>query len=714
MPVALSYPGVYVEEIPSGVRTIVGVPTAIAAFIGRAARGPVNDPVTINSFGDFERIFGGLWTESRLGYAVRDFFLNGGGQAVIVRVFTPEVIADDDPIKVAARATADRARAELDKVNMTEAMATSAKDDVDKVIAKFSTDTPKESGARKIKEDFKDRLKADSPSRALLLDLDKALGGVTPDSWKPGAQAAADAIRTKIDVLMKADADAAADAAQAAADGMPSDDDATKKAKAAAAFVAAQAREAVNEPTLSGFDRKLGVAVDDAAPSKAQISIGDTKAIVLEAKSPGAWANALRAATTNVANGKFNLIVRDMATGVTERHLNLTLEPGSRQISKVLRGSSQLVDFLNGPETGQPFESCASENVGELFGLKDLAKSDIGKFPPGTERGNRSFGVGVRAGDGQPIDDDAIRGDEDKREGLYALEKLYADGGLFNLLCIPPYTDEEGVDKEVVTAAAEYCVDRRAFLIVDPPPQFNVANFDTAKANAKRGMANPDDEIGTKSKNAAIFFPRLLQSDPLSDNQIAAFAPCGTVAGVFARTDAERGVWKAPAGLGAGLVGVPKLEHRLTDAENGELNPLGLNCLRTFPVTGNVVWGSRTLEGADQLASEWKYIPVRRTALYIEESLYRGTQWVVFEPNDEPLWGQIRLNVGAFMHGLFRQGAFQGSSPQDAYFVRCDKDTNPPNDINQGIVNIHVGFAPLKPAEFVVIKLQQMAGQIAI
>jgi phage tail sheath protein FI len=150
----------------------------------------------------------------------------------------------------------------------------------------------------------------------------------------------------------------------------------------------------------------------------------------------------------------------------------------------------------------------------------------------------------------------------------------------------------------------------------------------------------------------------------------------------------------------------------MTDAENGLLNPLGINCLRTFPVYGRVVWGSRTLRGADAAADEYKYIPVKRTALYIEESLYRGLKWVVFEPNDEPLWAQIRLNVGAFMNNLFRQGAFQGKTPREAYFVKCDKESTTQNDINLGIVNIVVGFAPLKPAEFVIIKLQQMAGQI--
>ncbi len=170
-------------------------------------------------------------------------------------------------------------------------------------------------------------------------------------------------------------------------------------------------------------------------------------------------------------------------------------------------------------------------------------------------------------------------------------------------------------------------------------------------------------------------------------------------------------MWKAPAGIEAALRNVPDLDYRLTDPENGQLNPLGLNCLRNFDVYGNICWGARTLMGADQQASEWKYVPVRRITLFIEESLFRGTQWVVFEPNDEPLWAQIRLNVGAFMHILFRQGAFQGLTPREAYLVKCDSETTTQDDINRGVVNILVGFAPLKPAEFVIIRIQQLAGQ---
>jgi uncharacterized protein len=290
------------------------------------------------------------------------------------------------------------------------------------------------------------------------------------------------------------------------------------------------------------------------------------------------------------------------------------------------------------------------------------------------------------------------------KRGLFALEK--AD--LFNLLCIPPYTASNDVDVALISLAATYCESRRAMLLVDPRSDW----VDAATALTKFTDTG-NDNVGTRSKNAALFFPRIKIPNPLHGNQIEEYVPSGTVAGIFARTDATRGVWKAPAGIDATLNGVPQLKLVLTDADNGQLNQLGINCLRSFPAAGRVVWGARTLRGADQLADEYKYIPVRRTALFIEESLFRGLQWVVFEPNDEPLWAQIRLNAGAFMHNMFRQGAFQGQSPREAYFVKCDKETTTQNDINLGVVNVLIGFAPLKPAEFVVISIQQMAGQIA-
>ena len=287
---------------------------------------------------------------------------------------------------------------------------------------------------------------------------------------------------------------------------------------------------------------------------------------------------------------------------------------------------------------------------------------------------------------------------------MFAL--LRAD--LFNLLCIPPHTPASGatnVELGLVDDAIQFCERRRAFFVIDPPYNRG-ADVVTAKA-AIKGFAS----ALRRTNHAALYFPTLLLPNPLAGGQVEEFAPGGAVAGVIARTDAERGVWKAPAGVEAKLASVAKLSVALKDQDLGELNPIGINCFRKFTEV-SVVWGARTLEGDDRLASEWKYVPVRRTALFIEESLYRGTRWAVFEPNDEPLWAVIRLHVGTFMHNLFRQGAFQGTAPRDAYFVKCDRETTTQADVNNGIVNIIVGFAPLKPAEFVVIKLQQMAGKI--
>lgn len=524
MPVQVSYPGVYIEEIPSGVRTITGVATSITAFVGRAQRGPVNDPVVINSFGDFERTFGGLAPGDPLGYAVRDFYLNGGSQALIVRVMK---------------------------------------------------------------------------------------GGVDGT-------------------------------AKIAADGMS-----------------------------------------------------------LAASSPGTWGNKLRATVDHdgitdevaaqyglTAADLFNLSVYEIGGGsgesdrLLERLINLSIGDNSRRVDRVLDQQADNVR-IERDAGGQPIIPAAVPADGATGdGLGGLD------------------GGGLGAGD--------FIGDEDEKTGIYALKK--AD--LFNLLCIPPDTRSGDVPPSVYQAAMKFCADHRAMLIVDPPAAWS-ANPSTAASKAVAGLGALGLS-GNEARNAALYFPRVVEADPLREGQLDTFVPCGIVAGVMARTDTQRGVWKAPAGLEATMNGIQGLDASLTDAENGMLNPLGINCLRSFPVNGRVVWGARTLRGADQLADEYKYVPVRRLALYIEESLYRGSQWIVFEPNDEPLWSQIRLNFGAFMQNLFRQGAFQGRSPREAYLVKCDSETTTQNDINLGIVNILVGFAPLKPAEFVIIKIQQLAGQLDV
>jgi phage tail sheath protein FI len=277
----------------------------------------------------------------------------------------------------------------------------------------------------------------------------------------------------------------------------------------------------------------------------------------------------------------------------------------------------------------------------------------------------------------------------------------------FNLLVLTPVNPSGDVAPATLAAAAEFAQKHRAVLLVDSPAAW--ANVDTA-VNQRDAFFTP---FGAARDNAALYFPRLTLSDT-DGNPIENVGASGAVAGLYAATDTSRGVWKAPAGIAAQLGGITDLAMRMSDLDNGRLNPIAVNCLRSLPTVGDVIWGSRTMNGDDLSASQWKYVPVRRLALYIEESLYRGTQWVVFEPNDEPLWAQVRLNVGAFMHTLFRQGAFQGKTAKDAYFVKCDADTNPQADIDSGILNVVVGFAPLKPAEFVVVTIQQITGDIQV
>jgi phage tail sheath protein FI len=271
---------------------------------------------------------------------------------------------------------------------------------------------------------------------------------------------------------------------------------------------------------------------------------------------------------------------------------------------------------------------------------------------------------------------------------------------LFNLMVLPP--DAAVAMTNIYGNASVFCQKRRAFLLMDPPSSWTSAQIASTGVAALR--------VGLVKDFSAIFFPRITVDDNGLKKNVG---PAGAIAGLCARTDGTRGVWKAPAGTEADLRGVIGLEQNFSDGENGFLNPRAVNTIRIFP-NGIVNWGARTMDGDDGFASEYKYIPIRRLALYMEESLYRGLKWVVFEPNDEPLYAQIRLNIGAFMHNLFRQGAFQGQTPKDAYFVKCDKETTTENDRNLGIVNIWVGFAPLKPAEFVILYLQQMAGQIQV
>jgi phage tail sheath protein FI len=433
MPVNPTYPGVYVQEIPSGVRTIAGVSTAIALFIGRAKMGPLNAPQLILSYSDFERVFTSEDAGSELAYAVRLFFQNGGTQCYVIRI---------------------------------------AKDAV---------------------------------------------------------------------------------------------------------------ASAVNLKNEAG-----------------------TEVLTVSAKSPG--------------------VSGDNILGITGEG-----------------------DFQSGVAAG---------NDGSAPELKDY-------------------------------------------DAAYQVADREID--LFNLLILPKDSGHtDNTTNSLWGPASVFGQNRRAFLLIDAPVWADAQ----AAIDPQSGVNGL--RVGLVKDYSAIFYPRLVIKNNGSDRKVG---PAGAIAGLMARVDANRGVWKAPAGTEADIRGIVGVEQRFSDSENGVLNPNAINTLRVFP-SGIVNWGARTMFGYNNSGSEYSYIPVRRLALFLEESLYRGLQWVVFEPNDEPLWSQIRLNVGAFMHGLFRQGAFQGKTPATAYFVKCDSETTTQNDINLGIVNIIVGFAPLKPAEFVILSLQQIAGQL--
>ena len=431
----------------------------------------------------------------------------------------------------------------------------------------------------------------------------------------------------------------------------------------------------------------------DIASATASITLPtNTGNLVLEAASPGIWGSALRATVDHLSCDTtdtllFNLLIEELdrpggsTVIASEQFRSVSVDPlSSRFVNTVLNEQSALANI----RTAAPADESPTDGAVAAAG----AASD----------------------DGNPITDAQIIGDRNACTGIFALES--AD--LFNMLCLPPLTRADDLLDATWATAAAYCQDQRAMLIVDAPRTWT-ANPSTTISATEAGVNSLRATIGNDNAiNAMMYFPRLRMPDPLSKNRLADFAPSGAVAGIISCTDVQRGVWKAPAGQEASFSGVQGFTYSMTDQQSGALNPVGLNCLRSFPTSGHVVWGARTLAGADRSSSEWKYIPVRRLALFLEESLFRGTQWVVFEPNDEPLWGQIRLNIGSFMQSLFRQGAFQGSSAREAYFVKCDRETTTQKDIDRGIVNILVGFAPLKPAEFVIIKIQQMAGQAEV
>jgi hypothetical protein len=639
MPSALTYPGVYIQELPSGVRTITGVATSIAAFVGFTRKGVPDRAVPITSFADFERGYGGLDRDSPLSYAVRQFFFNGGTQAIIVRVAVGHATA--------AWTLQDGAPADV-------------------------------------------------------LDVEAA----SPGTWGNG-------LRVTVEVLGPG----------------PTFTPRVRNPDADFNLVVSQLQP---DGTLAPIETHRNLSMDSNSAQYVESVVNNASAVVRITRRAGLVFNDAGFAVSGAPAfplNPTNTTIGGTVDGTTPFLLTLVGAPWNNIAELVTAAANaiaaaglaaQLQASQTGPD-GQPGAGhlrLASSTAGESSSVV-IAGGSFGGLAStiqmGLANGGREFTgaaehrpavvtdivpptSGADGARGGAVD---LVGSESAKTGIYAL----LDVDLFNLLLIPETFDmTTGQEAGVIPPAIALCEAKRAFYIVDAPSDRTLSDIGA--------WASANLSLGNAARNAATYFPPVRIVDPLDGLRPRAMAPSGTLAGIYARTDAQRGVWKAPAGTDATLNGVLDLALPVNDLENGQINPLGINALRSFPAYGRVAWGARTARGADAQADEYKYIPIRRLALFLEESLYRGTQWVVFEPNDEPLWAQIRLNIGAFMNGLFRQGAFQGKTPQEAFFVKCDKETTTQADRNLGIVNIVVGFAPLKPAEFVVITIQQIAGDL--
>jgi phage tail sheath protein FI len=639
-----TYPGVYVEELPGGARPIAGVATSDAAFVDWFPRGRMNVATRVTSWPDFERTFGGLDVSSTASWHIRQFFLNGGGRAWIVRIgfgnLTAAAIQTTAPAQQTLAVSAINPGAQGNEIRFAVLHDNANNGTTFELLVRRYA-----AGVIALEE------------RHSNLSISSADANFADTVVNTGGTASA-LVRVQ-----------ATNGVRPARIGAPGDNPA----------------EADMTPLTGG--------ADPAGTASVNLQNAGQPALALTAASPGSWGRRLYAAVAHDAalNGTtYDLILREydgsrLVAG--EAYSGLSIVQGNpRFAATIINRDSQFVTATQANGV-RPEAQIAPAGVGTL------AQADMTQFTGGGDGalpGTAAWDAGAQA---------AFTDVNDATLGLEALNRIEPE--VFNILCLPAAAElPQPAAAAVYADAYRLCRDRRAVLLADIAEAGNRRDLVIGWL-AARGLSNLE--------NAAVFFPRVEVANPLTGDTLR-ISSSGTVAGIMARIDGSRGVWKASAGVEAGLRGATPTRS-LTDLQNGELNVQGINAIRSLPVYGSVVWGARTLAGADAAASEWKYFPVRRLALFLEESLRQGLAWVVFEPNDEPLWGQIRLNVESFMQGLFLRGAFQGTSPRQAYYVLCDRSNNPQSDVNLGIVNIEIGFAPLRPAEFVVLKFRQIAGQ---
>ncbi|MGI8806780.1 MAG: phage tail sheath family protein [Acidimicrobiales bacterium] len=664
MPVQTSYPGVYIEERPSGVRTIVGVSTSVTACVGATRFGPTGSPRRIRSVADYVRTFGPAWDrEHPLGHVVAHFFANGGSEAIVVRV---------------AAANAVTASATLVNGTPTNVLLLTA-------IGEGAWANRRGAIGLEAAVDYQTANPSDLFNLVLTLrGMDPRTGAavVTAQEIYKDLSMAARHPRYAVDALAGSHLVTAALASPAPASAVS----ATSRSKAAL-------------PANVGFSNvsnRLRVAVDFGPPIDLVLFAGETTSATVVNKARAAVATEITAALTAAGigagaalDGSNFLVVTSTTAGVNSA---VTVSPAP------VADASQTL------------------GLGVAFGGTE-ASGAASLLPVATGAAPRGFTGGVEGGTDAANANGVVTAAQvvpaSGSGGIFSLSSLLFPR--FNLLCVPdvPATDPAmsatAANSQALGVALDYCKEQRAFLIVDTPRDVSVT--------PPREWATDPPALGglpALGEHGAIYFPRLRQIEVGAGGATKEIdiPASGAVAGVMARIDAARGVWKAPAGLDAGVVGASGLTVPTDDDLSGLLNPKGVNVLRTFPAAGTVVWGARTLKGDDSQASEFKYVPIRRLTDYIASSLYLGTQFAVFQPNDPDLWAELRLAVGTFMRGLYRQGAFQESAKRaesDSFFVICDETVNPQAEIDLGRVNVVVGFAPLKPAEFVIVTITQIS-----
>jgi phage tail sheath protein FI len=645
----LTYPGVYVQEISSGVRPLEAASTSTAAFVGLAERGP-DDATRVTSWAEFLRLYGSFTTDGFLAHSVFQYFNNGGRQAYIVRVTRSDAAT-------AVVTLNNRASAPVAGVTF------SARDKGawgNSLLLQIEEGTLDPGNLFRVSVRLQDD-PAVVPANVLDTPALEAFDNLSMDPASPDYVVA---VLAQNSTLISAQVLSGNTSVQRGlhrggfvpASNLPLGGNVSFQIN-----VDGDGMQLVTLPAAGATATTL-TAVANAIQSAVQ-GLGATKKKT--STDPVAFSNF--ACTAETVNGQNRLLFQSGTT--TNPASSVRIQPATANDATAL--------LRIGPGAGGRSEDGIAVRRPALAAVVQV--------------GDAAITAPVVAPTTAGTDGTANLTETSFSNTFTRLDAITD----FSLLAVPGEGTPAMADLGMGYAANRPLQD--VFYLAE------TADHDDSAAEAQTFR----NQLTTANSYGALYFPWVRALDPTGASRSPILLPpSGYVAGLYARIDSTRGVWKAPAGTEASLNGVVGLAAELTDVQHGTLNPLGVDVIRRFPGAGVVVFGARTITSDAQ----WRYVPVRRTAIMLRVSIYNGIQFAVFEPNDEPLWAQLRLNVGAFMTRLFRQGAFQGSTPSQAFFVKCDAETTTQADIDAGVVNVLVGFAPLKPAEFVVVKISQKAG----